>query len=129
MKSLQVVAAIIIKHEMLKQVQHDGCVIQHDTLSVQHDAPSAQHDWQAAWHNDSSRQDDNRHSESTTVCHFELDSESVCKVFVTQRGYDEWRGFWEFPGGKIESGYPDLSSFQAELCLSGAFGKTGTFRT
>ena len=26
------------------------------------------------------------------------------KVFATQRGYGEWRGWWEFPGGKIESG-------------------------
>ena len=26
------------------------------------------------------------------------------KVFATRRGYGEWRGWWEFPGGKIESG-------------------------
>ena len=26
------------------------------------------------------------------------------KVFVTQRGYGQWQGWWEFPGGKIESG-------------------------
>ena len=26
------------------------------------------------------------------------------KVFATQRGYGEWKGWWEFPGGKIESG-------------------------
>ena len=26
------------------------------------------------------------------------------EVFVTQRGYGEWRGWWEFPGGKIEPG-------------------------
>ena len=26
------------------------------------------------------------------------------KVFATQRGYGQWRGWWEFPGGKIESG-------------------------
>lgn len=24
--------------------------------------------------------------------------------FATQRGYDEFEGMWEFPGGKIESG-------------------------
>ena len=24
------------------------------------------------------------------------------KYLATQRGYGEWRGFWEFPGGKIE---------------------------
>jgi len=26
------------------------------------------------------------------------------KVFATQRGYGQWRGWWEFPGGKIEGG-------------------------
>ena len=26
------------------------------------------------------------------------------KIFVTQRGYGEFKGFWEFPGGKIEEG-------------------------
>lgn len=26
------------------------------------------------------------------------------KVFATRRGYGEWRGWWEFPGGKIEAG-------------------------
>ena len=26
------------------------------------------------------------------------------KVFATQRGYGEWQNWWEFPGGKIESG-------------------------
>ena len=25
-------------------------------------------------------------------------------VFATQRGYGEYRGWWEFPGGKIEEG-------------------------
>ena len=26
------------------------------------------------------------------------------QVFATQRGYGQWQGWWEFPGGKIESG-------------------------
>ena len=25
------------------------------------------------------------------------------QVFATQRGYGEWQGWWEFPGGKIET--------------------------
>ncbi|MDE6282656.1 MAG: NUDIX domain-containing protein, partial [Muribaculaceae bacterium] len=24
------------------------------------------------------------------------------KFFVTQRGYGDFKGYWEFPGGKIE---------------------------
>ena len=26
------------------------------------------------------------------------------KVFASQRGYGQWQGWWEFPGGKIETG-------------------------
>jgi len=26
------------------------------------------------------------------------------RVFCTQRGYGEWKDWWEFPGGKIEEG-------------------------
>ena len=26
------------------------------------------------------------------------------KIFATQRGYGEWKDWWEFPGGKIEPG-------------------------
>ena len=26
------------------------------------------------------------------------------KYLATQRGYGEWKGFWEYPGGKIEPG-------------------------
>ena len=26
------------------------------------------------------------------------------KLFATQRGYGEWKDWWEFPGGKIELG-------------------------
>ena len=26
------------------------------------------------------------------------------RIFATQRGYGEWRGWWEFPGGKQEPG-------------------------
>lgn len=25
------------------------------------------------------------------------------KVFATQRGYGDWKGWWEFPGGKMEA--------------------------
>ena len=26
------------------------------------------------------------------------------KVFATARGYGEYKGWWEFPGGKVEAG-------------------------
>jgi 8-oxo-dGTP diphosphatase len=26
------------------------------------------------------------------------------KIFATQRGYGDFKGYWEFPGGKMESG-------------------------
>ena len=26
------------------------------------------------------------------------------KIFATQRGYGEWKDYWEFPGGKMEPG-------------------------
>ena len=26
------------------------------------------------------------------------------EIFATQRGYGDWKGWWEFPGGKIERG-------------------------
>ena len=25
------------------------------------------------------------------------------KIFATQRGYGEWKDWWEFPGGKMEA--------------------------
>lgn len=28
------------------------------------------------------------------------------KIFVTQRGYGEFKDWWEFPGGKIEKVKP-----------------------
>ena len=37
------------------------------------------------------------------------------KYFVTQRGYGEWRGYWEFPGGKIEVGENPKEALRREI--------------
>lgn len=34
------------------------------------------------------------------------------RIFATQRGYGEWKDYWEFPGGKIEDG----ETREAALC-------------
>ena len=37
------------------------------------------------------------------------------KVFATQRGYGEFKGWWEFPGGKIESGEGSKEALVREI--------------
>ena len=36
-------------------------------------------------------------------------------VFATQRGYGEFKGWWEFPGGKIEAGEEPQSALVREI--------------
>jgi len=36
-------------------------------------------------------------------------------IFCTQRGYGEWKGWWEFPGGKIESGESPKDALKREI--------------
>ena len=37
------------------------------------------------------------------------------KYFVTQRGYGEYKGWWEFPGGKIENGESKEEALKREI--------------
>ena len=37
------------------------------------------------------------------------------KVFATQRGYGEWKDWWEFPGGKIEAGESPQDALKREI--------------
>lgn len=49
------------------------------------------------------------------VKHIEVVAAIICngdRVFATQRGYGEWKDWWEFPGGKMEPG----ESAEVALC-------------
>ena len=42
----------------------------------------------------------------------------ICKedmIFATQRGYGDWKDWWEFPGGKIEVGETPEQALKREI--------------
>ena len=46
---------------------------------------------------------------------FRTSPQGQTQIFTTQRGYGDWKGWWEFPGGKIEAGESPEAALKREI--------------
>ncbi len=46
---------------------------------------------------------------------FRTNKDGTREVFATQRGYGQWKDWWEFPGGKIEEGETEQEALVREI--------------
>ena len=50
---------------------------------------------------------------AAVICDKSVEGEE--KIFATARGYGEYKGWWEFPGGKIEAGETPQQALEREI--------------
>ena len=50
---------------------------------------------------------------AAVICDKNVEGEE--KIFATARGYGEYKGWWEFPGGKIEAGETPQQALKREI--------------
>ncbi|MBE6355138.1 (deoxy)nucleoside triphosphate pyrophosphohydrolase [Treponema sp.] len=52
---------------------------------------------------------------AAVIIRTDTDSGNTKQVFATQRGYGEYKDWWEFPGGKIEAGESPETALAREI--------------